>query len=89
MIAALRLALEMDVRRIELFTDSQLIQRQVTGVYRVKQAHLRELFDEVKMLARRFAHFEIHHVPRAENKQADALANRAMDERGSGRKGPC
>ncbi len=85
LIEALSLALELGASEIEVRTDSQLIERQVKGVYRVKQPHLRKLYDEVKVLAQRFSSFVILHVPREENKDADALANRAMDERASGK----
>jgi ribonuclease HI len=73
-------ASELDVR-----TDSQLIQRQVTGVYKVRQPHLVPLMAEVRQLAGRLRTFRILHVPREENRIADALANRAMDQRASGR----
>jgi ribonuclease HI len=85
LIEALAAALELGASRLEVRTDSELIQRQVTGVYKVRQPHLRELLLEVRALAGRLEGFRILHVPREENRLADALANRAIDEQESGR----
>lgn len=88
LIAALATALELGATSLDVCTDSELIQRQVTGVYKVRQPHLAEKLQAVRQLAARFREFRIHHVPRAENAIADALANRAMDERASGTERP-
>lgn len=85
LIAALAEALALGATAITVRTDSELIQRQVAGKYKVRQPHLRELFQEVRSLAARFDRFSILHVPREKNTRADALANRAIDERASGR----
>jgi ribonuclease HI len=85
LIEALTVALELGASRLEVRTDSELIQRQVTGVYKVRQPHLRELLLEVRALVGRLETFRILHVPREENQLADALANRAIDEQQSGR----
>ena len=85
LIAALEEALARGATELEVRTDSELIQRQVTGVYKVRQAHLVPLAGSVRQLAARLAAFRILHVRREENREADALANRAMDERASGR----
>lgn len=85
LIAALKAAAELGARKVEIRTDSELIQRQVTGVYKVRQPHLAELLEQVRRIARGFDEFRILHVRREENRVADALANRAMDERASGR----
>ena len=80
---ALRFALERGAREIEVFSDSELLVRQIEGRYRVKNAGLRPLFQEAKALLARFQRARLTHVPREQNRQADALANRAVDERGS------
>lgn len=85
LIAALELGQELGATELEIRTDSELIQRQVTGVYRVKQPHLQDLMAEVKRRIRNYAKFEILHVRREDNRDADALANLAMDTRASGR----
>ncbi len=78
LIEGLTRALEEKVTDVRVASDSQLLVRQIHGLYRVKQPHLQKLFDEVAQLSRRFDHFEINHVPREENHEADALANRAI-----------
>jgi ribonuclease HI len=85
LIAALEEAVSRGATELEVRTDSELIQRQVTGVYRVRQPHLVPLATAVRELVARLCAFRILHVRREENRDADALANRAMDERKSGR----
>jgi ribonuclease HI len=65
---------------LELVGDSELIVRQVSGEYRVKDAVLRELNDRVQAALRRFDRWSIRHVRRDENADADALVNAALDE---------
>jgi len=72
-------ALELGVTHLEVRMDSELVVRQMTGVYRVKNAGLKPLFDEAGRLARRFDRFGIAHVRRELNTRADACANRALD----------
>ena len=81
LVAALTYAARQKVRELELFSDSQLLVQQVTGAYRVKAPHLVPIFLKVLELRRAIPRFRIRHVPRAENRRADALANRAIDER--------
>ncbi len=88
LIAALSEAVALGATHLLVRTDSELIQRQVTGIYKVRQPHLAEKLARVRELARGLQEFRIVHVPRAENGVADALANRAMDERASGREVP-
>ena len=81
LVAALTFARRREAGRLHLFSDSQLLVRQLSGVYRVRAPHLVPIFLKVLELRRGIPDFEIEHVPRAENKAADALANRAIDER--------
>lgn len=85
LVAALEEALSRGASQVEIRTDSELVQRQVTGVYKVKQPHLKELMGRVRALVGRFERFAILHVRRQDNAVADELANRAMDERADGR----
>ncbi len=85
LIAGLAAAVDLGARELVVHTDSELIQRQVSGVYKVKQPHLRALILEVRALIGRFEKFRIVHVPREKNRHADALVNRAIDEQGGGR----
>ncbi|MBE0416429.1 MAG: ribonuclease HI family protein [Coriobacteriia bacterium] len=70
-------------RSLEVRMDSELIVRQMTGRYRVKNDGLKEPFARAKALMGRFDHVSFVHVPREENTEADRLANEAMDERRS------
>lgn len=81
LLAALTFAKEHGVRNLRLYSDSELLVRQLNGVYRVKARHLIPLFLEVIRLKRELDGFQLEHVPREENKEADRLANRAIDER--------
>lgn len=69
----------------EVRSDSELMVKQMRGEYRVKHPRLRGLHARAAALARGFHTFSIRHVPREENAQADALANRAIDEAQRGR----
>ena len=63
-------------------TDSELMARQMNGEYKVKDAGLKILFQKVKgLLATAQFKFSIRHVPRSLNKEADALANEAIDSK--------
>ena len=79
LLAALRAALELGARTLEVFADSQLVVRQMTGEYRVKNEKLKPLFLEARRLSGGIPRFRIAHVPREENREADRLANEAMD----------
>lgn len=76
-IAALEQALRLGARQVELNSDSELVVNQLTGKYRVKKDTLQPLFEQVKMLAGNFESFKVRHIPREQNRQADALANKA------------
>lgn len=71
--------LRLGARRISLRADSELLVRQLQGVYQVKNAGLRTLFTRVEGLLRRFETWEARHVPRRENAAADELANHGID----------
>ncbi|HVD38786.1 MAG TPA: ribonuclease HI family protein [Solirubrobacterales bacterium] len=64
---------------LELIGDSELVVRQVEGRYKVKNAGMKELHEEVKRALREFDSWEIRHVGRAENADADRLVNQALD----------
>jgi len=80
MIAGLRVAASLEAAQVDLFSDSQLMVRQMTGRYRVKNEGLKPLFAEARELAEQFERCDFHHVRREKNKQADALVNEALDE---------
>lgn len=77
----LQSALELGCSHLEIFLDSQLIVRQIQGQYKVKNAALKPLFLEVKQLLAGLQDWSVAHVPREQNKRADELANRGIDEK--------
>jgi ribonuclease HI len=72
-------AAALGAREVELIGDSELVARQLTGAYRVKNASLRPLFEETLSALRHFDRWSIRNVPRAENARADSLVNAALD----------
>jgi ribonuclease HI len=89
LIAALRYACEHKIAALKVVSDSELMVRQMKGIYKVKHPELRKLHHEAQTLVKRLEHFEIRHALREHNQVADRLANEAMD-RGklSGAKAP-
>ena len=81
LLAGLELALQHGCDRLDIFLDSELIVRQISGQYKVKNAHLQPLYLQAKVLLQRFRGWRIKHVPRAENARADQLANQGIDEK--------
>ena len=67
-------------KRVRVQSDSQLLVRQLNGEYRVKDEKLRKLFQRAINLLRQFESYRIVHVPREQNKIADRLANKAIDD---------
>ena len=78
MIYALQEALMLKAQRIKIFTDSELLFKQVTGQYDVKNGLLQKLFDQVQQLSEGFEHVELKHIPREQNEEADELASKAF-----------
>jgi probable phosphoglycerate mutase len=78
-LAALDLAVASGAEEVEIRADSQLVLRQFSGEYRMKAAHLAAYLDEARRKARNLRRLRVLHVPRAENREADALANQALD----------
>jgi ribonuclease H / adenosylcobalamin/alpha-ribazole phosphatase len=83
-VRALALAHELGARRVDLLLDSKLIVEQLAGRWRVKDAKLIPLHAEARGLLSRFAGWSAAHVPRAQNRSADALANEAIDRHAAG-----
>lgn len=76
---ALQEAAWLGAREIRLNLDSQLVARQLTGEYKVKDQELKKFFDLCLNLMRWFDNIEIVHIPRSENREADALVNKAIN----------
>ena len=78
---ALQEALFLKAKNIILKMDSQLVARQLTGEYKVKDQNLLKFYDLSINLLKRFESITIEHVPRCENSEADALVNVAIDNK--------
>jgi ribonuclease HI len=86
LLAALEYALQNGRKALKVISDSELLVKQIRGQYKVKSPALQELHGRAQELIRQLDWFSIQHVLRAQNREADGLANRAMDE-GMGRPG--
>lgn len=78
-IAALEKAIGLGARRVELKSDSELVVKQLNGQYKVKKTTLKPLYQKVVRLVGALEAFTITHIPREQNKEADRLANKALD----------
>jgi ribonuclease HI len=81
LIAALNYTLEHKHSGLRVLSDSELMVRQMNGVYKVRSPELRPLYEESRRLSRQLKWFRIEHVRREKNAEADRLANEAMDRR--------
>jgi ribonuclease HI len=79
LIAALERAAEMGLKELTIFSDSELMVKQMAGEYRVKHPDLLPLYEEASSLRKRFAKVNLSHVRREQNKRADELGNIALD----------
>jgi len=68
-------------KALHIFTDSELVERQIRGVYRVKDGNLKVLHKAVVENLKTFSSVEIKSIPREKNKEADRLANQAIQRR--------
>ncbi len=75
----LDIAKDMELDNITVFTDSELMAKQLNGIYKVKNKSLIELYMQVTQKINSFSSIEIQHVTRDKNKNADRLANMAID----------
>ena len=78
-IAALEEAIRLGAKQADISLDSQLVVRQISGEYRVKNSALKPLYQQAKQLLSRLESFNIRHITRQQNKEADRLANLALD----------
>ncbi|HVB29180.1 MAG TPA: ribonuclease HI family protein [Terriglobia bacterium] len=86
LLAALGYALEHRHSRLKVVSDSELLARQITGQYKVKNPDLKILHERARTLIAQLDSFSIKHVLREHNREADRLANEALDAAG-GKKG--
>ncbi|ADL12237.1 ribonuclease HI family protein [Acetohalobium arabaticum] len=79
-IAGLKKARELNSESISLFSDSQLVIKQLTGEYRVRSEKLKPYYLEIKELLQDLPDCDFQHIPREENHKADELANLGIDQ---------
>jgi ribonuclease HI len=79
LLAALDYAVSHGISALRIRSDSELLVRQIQGRYKVKSAELKPLHERATKLARHLSYFAIEHVRREQNRDADALANVALD----------
>ncbi|MFQ6122579.1 MAG: ribonuclease HI family protein [Dehalococcoidales bacterium] len=77
-IAALEKAIKLGATHVELYSDSELVVKQIGGKYRAKRVALKPLYQKVKQLQDLLESFTITHIPRQQNVEADRLANAAL-----------
>jgi probable phosphoglycerate mutase len=87
LLAALEYAIDHSHPVLHVVSDSELLVKQIRGEYKVKNPDLKTLYDRANELIEKLEHFEIRHVLRERNQNADRLANAAMD-RGMGKTPP-
>lgn len=78
-IAGLEAAVELGAEKVRLESDSQLLIRQLQGTYKVRKAHLAPMHRRCRELLGQFGEYELVHVRRELNVEADALVNQALD----------
>lgn len=78
LVKALEICNEKKYRNIEIKTDSELIAKQINGLYKVKDPDIKELYEKAMSKIKNFNSFKISHIPRDENTKADKLANAAL-----------
>ncbi len=77
LISGLKEAKALGIKHIKIFLDSELLVRQINGIYRVKDLKLKPLWDEAMHLLKDFS-YSIAHIPRELNKEADLLSKQAV-----------
>ncbi|MGZ3606170.1 MAG: ribonuclease HI family protein, partial [Thermodesulfobacteriota bacterium] len=87
LLLGLREAKRLGGKTLHIFTDSELVERQIKGVYRVRDSNLKALHRTVQENLKAFSSVEIESIPREENKEADRLANEAIQRRIAKEKG--
>ena len=80
LIAAMDYAQSHSIRALRIESDSELLVKQMRGQYKVKSEDLRPLFERAQKMSKALDSFRIEHVYREQNREADALANEALDE---------
>ena len=80
LVMALQEARKLGADHVYINTDSQLMSEQINGNYKVRNAHIRPLFEKAMQLLTAFQYYSIDYIPRYLNSEADALANEALNK---------
>lgn len=80
LIAGLEEAKKLGAQELVCFLDSELVVKQLTGLYKIKEAGLKDLAMDALRLKNTFTQVEFKHIPREKNKLADQLVNEALDK---------
>ncbi|MBI5741379.1 MAG: ribonuclease HI family protein [Nitrospirae bacterium] len=78
LLKGLETAMSLGIKNIKIFMDSELMARQINGIYRVKNEKLIPLWTRAMKILREFSHYDVSHIPREMNMEADSLARRAV-----------
>lgn len=78
-VKALEAAKQIGAAQITIFSDSELLVRQINGLYKVKSRKIRPLFLQATNLLGEFENWQVHHIPRTKNSRADELVNQSLD----------
>ncbi len=81
LILGLEKCLEKGIPRVQIYMDSQLVVRHITGIYRVKNSRLLHFYRKAQTLLKKLEDFRISHIPREENQEADCLAGMGIKKR--------
>ena len=79
-IKALEKILDMNEKEVIIYSDSELLVKQINGLYKVKNIYLKQLFKKAKDLLIKINNYEIIHIKREKNKRADNLCNSVLNE---------
>ncbi len=80
LLLGLKEARKLGAKKLVIYSDSELLIKQMEGEYRVKSENLKDLFRKAIKELKKFSRSAFFHIPREDNKEADKLANRAIDE---------
>jgi len=79
-IIALQKAIELKAEAVEIYSDSELLVRQLKGIYKVRDKELLNLWEKTHKLLQRFKAYSINYIPREDNRRADRLARQAINK---------
>jgi len=79
LVSGLEEAIAQDATEVAVYMDSELLVKQLNGEYKVRDANMKALFEKSLGLLKKFKSFEVNHIEREKNKEADKLVNKAIN----------